>query len=226
MTARSLVGLLRDARGFTLLEAVVASVIFMTILLGMTTLYTTSQQAYNYGTSQAYLQRVGTLLQERIQRELVGSIALQTVDCGPNSTANLSVMYVTPGAGGSGAAASQRIFCLWQQTISTPPGPQLFRCQLTNFAVGDTCRSGTTENMLMLTQSQISTQIDAPLRVANTQFMRVACLPASSGSCGDPGRQVVSPLVDVRFDLSDGVNFNAQAGINGLRFAFSLTPRN
>jgi len=80
--------------------------------------------------------------------------------------------------------------------------------------------------MLTLTQSQISTQIDAPLRVANTQFMRVACLPASSGSCGDPGRQVVSPLVDVRFDLSDGVNFNAQAAINGLRFAFSLTPRN
>jgi hypothetical protein len=226
MTARSLVGLLRDARGFTLLEAVVASVVFMTIVLGMATLYTTSQQAYNYGTSQAYLQRVGTLLQERIQRELVGSIALQTVDCGPNSTANLSVMYVTPGAGGSGAAGSQRVFCLWQQAISTPPGPQLFRCQLTNFAVGDTCQSGTTENMLTLTQSQISTQIDAPLRVANTQFMRVSCLPASSGACGDPGRQVVSPLVDVRFDLSDGVNFNAQAGINGLRFAFSLTPRN
>ncbi len=226
MTARSLVGLLRDARGFTLLEAVVTSAIFMTIVFGMMTLYTTSQQAYNYGTSQAYLQRVGTLLQERIQRELVGSIALQTVDCGPNSTANLSVMYVTPGAGGSGAAGSQRIFCLWQQTISTPPGPQLFRCQLTNFAVGDTCQSGTTENMLTLSQSQISTQIDAPLRVANTQFIRVACLPASSGSCGDPGRQVVSPLVDVRFDLSDGVNFNAQAAINGLRFAFSLTPRN
>ena len=88
----SLVGLLRDARGFTLLEAVVTSAVFMTIVFGMMTLYTTSQQAYNYGTSQAYLQRVGTLLQERIQRELVGSIALQTVDCGPNSTANLSVM--------------------------------------------------------------------------------------------------------------------------------------
>jgi hypothetical protein len=54
----------------------------------------------------------------------------------------------------------------------------------------------------------------------------VTCLPASSGSCPDPGRTVVSPLVDVRFDLSDGVNFSAQAGVNGLRFAFSLTPRN
>jgi hypothetical protein len=226
MTARSACGLLRDSRGFTLLEAVMASVIFMTIVFGMMTLYTSSQQAYNYGTSQAYLQRVGTLLQERIQRELVGSIALQVVDCGPNSTANLSVMYETPGAGGSGAASSQRAFCLWQQTISTPPGPQLFRCQIANFAVGAPCQSGTTENLLTLTQSQISTQIDAPLRVANTQFMWVKCLPASSGACGDPGRQVVSPLVDVRFDLSDGVNFNAQAGINGLRFAFSLTPRN
>lgn len=226
MTTRSALGLLRDTRGFTLLEAVVASVIFMTIVFGMTTLYTTSQQAYNYGTSQAYLQRVGTLLQERIQRELVASIALQTVACGPNSTANLSVMYVTPGAGGSGAAGSQRVFCIWEQTISTPPGPQLFRCQLSNFAVGDPCQGGTTENLLTLTQSQISTQIDAPLRVANSQFMRVTCLPASSGTCGDPGRQVVSPLVDVRFDLSDGVNFSAQAGITGLRFAFSLTPRN
>src|SRR3979411_1007979 len=118
MTARSLVGLWRDARGFTLLEAVLASAIFMTIVFGMATLYTTSQQAYNYGTSQAYLQRVGTLLQERIQRELGGAGALQVVDCGRNSTANLSVRYVTPGAGGAGAAGSQRVFCLWQQTIS------------------------------------------------------------------------------------------------------------
>jgi hypothetical protein len=224
MTA--LARLLRDPRGFTLLEAVVASVIFMTIVFGMTTLYTTSQQAYNYGTSQAYFQRVGTLLQERIQRELVGAVALQTVNCGPNSTANLSVMYLTPGAGGAGAAGSQRVFCIWQQTISTPPGPQIFRCQLTNFAVGDSCQGGTTENMLTLTQSQISVEINAPLAVANTQFMRVTCLPAGSGSCGDPGRQVVSPLVDVRFDLTDGVNFNAQTGINGLRFAFSLSSRN
>ena len=226
MTLRAANRLWRDARGFTLLEAVVTSMVFLIIMLAMMTLYTSSEQAYQYGTSQAYLQRVGTLIQERIQRELAGSVALQTVDCGPNSTTNLSVMYVTPGAGGSGAGVSQKVYCIWQETISTPPGPQLFRCQLSNFGVGDSCQGGTTENLLTLTQSQISTQLNAPLRVANTQFMRVACLPASSGTCGDPGRQVVSPLVDVRFDLTDGVNFSPQAGITGLRFAFSLTPRN
>jgi hypothetical protein len=75
----------------------------------------------------------------------------------------------------------------------------------------------------------VATQI----RAQNVLFKRVDCLPNTSGSCGDPGRQVVTPLFDFRFDLDiPNVTWAYRTDPNDpnkvlyQRFAASFTTRN
>ncbi len=228
MMARGVFGLLRGRRGFSMLELLLAAGIFMIVAAALTGVFVSTQQAFDRGSSQAYVQRQATLLQERIARLVQNAVAVQVVDCGPNGSTNGTALLLLD-ANGTGR-------CIYQSTTSADTNGDLMLCQLPAgvFAVGTAC-SGGTENMLTLMQSEVAARLGAQLQVRNTTFTRVDCVqPGGSCSPNAVGRSVLSPTVDVVFDLTDGSiynpNFNGGAfsatNFLGMRFGFSVTARN
>ena len=89
--------------------------------------------------------------------------------------------------------------------------------------------------MLTLMGSEVAVRLGAQLKVRNTIFSRVTCVqPGGSCSPNAVGRSVLSPLIDVTFDITDGTiynpNYNGGAfsatNFLGMRYGFSVTARN
>jgi type II secretory pathway pseudopilin PulG len=203
---------LRDARGVSLVEILVTSVISVIVLSAIFSLYLTSQKAFDFGASQAYVQRQGTLLQEQIARWAKNSVGMQVVNCGPNATAGRSLAIED---------ANGTIRCIYQDDPAADFDANLVVCQVANWTAG--CNGGTTYNMLNLMPNQIA----APLRVRNTTFTRVTCIDPGPCGAGAVALSVTSSLVDVRFDLTDNTIPNPQFPTYvGMRFGFGITARN
>jgi Tfp pilus assembly protein PilW len=227
VTARGVFGVLRGRRGFSVLELLLAALIFVVVALALGGVFVSTQQAFDRGSSQAYVQRQATLLQERIARLAQNAVAVQVVDCGPNGSTNGTALVLLD--------ANGTVRCIYQSTTSADTNGNLFLCQLGTFAAGTGCTGGTTENMLTLMGSEVEARLGAQLQVRNTTFSRVTCVqPGGSCSPNAVGRSVVSPLVDVVFDLTDGSiynpNYNGGAfsatNFLGMRVGFSVTARN
>lgn len=210
--------MLRNQEGFSLVEALVVVAIFSFVALGIAGLIKTSRTGFAVAATHAFVQRTGTAVSEQMQREFTSAAALQVTSCGPQGTAGKAVMYMTP-------LGETR--CIYEWTNATPPGPQLFRCKLAAWSAGGSCMN-TPENLLLIQHAlnapeNVATQI----RAQNILFQRVDCLPNTSGSCSDPGRQVVTPLFDFRFDLDiPNVTWATSDSFPGQRFAASFTTRN
>lgn len=210
--------MLRNQEGASLVEALLVVAVFSFVALGIAGLIKTSRTGFDVAATHAFVQRMGTAVSEQMQRELTTAAALQVASCGPQGTAGKAVMYLT-------RVGETR--CIYEWTDATPPGPQLFRCKLASWIVGGSC-TNTPENLLLIQQAlhapgNVATQI----RAQNILFQRVDCLPNASGSCGDPGRQVVTPLFDFRFDLDiPNVTWATSDSFPGQRFAASFTTRN
>ena len=224
MTLRSLV---RDSRGFGMAELLIAMTIFVVVMAALTSVYISTKQAFDLSSSQAYVQRQGTLIQERITRLAQNAVAAQVVDCGPNiPTGGTALMLLD---------ANGTVRCIYQSTTSADTNGDMILCELSTFASGTDCTRGTSENMLTLMRSEVATRLGAALRVRNLTFTPVNCVnPGGSCSPNAVGRSVLSPLFDVRFDLTDGTipnpNYNGGAfsatNFLGMRFGFSVTTRN
>jgi type II secretory pathway pseudopilin PulG len=209
---------LRDQKGFTLVEALLAAFLFLIVALSIAAMINTSNAGFDVAATQAFVQRTGTAVAEQMQREFTTAAALQITSCGPQNATGKAVMYLDQYG---------RTHCIYEWTDTTPPGPQLLRCNLASWTIGGSC-SNTPENLLRIQQA-----LNAPhnaatqIRAQNILFQRVDCLPNASGSCGDPGRQVVSPLFDFRFDLDiPNVTWATSGSFPGQRFAASFTTRN
>jgi prepilin-type N-terminal cleavage/methylation domain-containing protein len=205
-------------RGFTLIESLLVAFIFLIVALGIAGLMQASRTGMDVAATQAFVQRTGTSVSEQMQREFTSAAALQVVSCGPQTTSGKAVMYLTQ----LGAPR-----CIYEWTDAGDPGPQLYRCALASWSPGATC-TNTPENLLLILQP-----LNAPpgvarqIRAQNIFFQGVTCLPNSSGSCGDAGREVVSPLFDFRFDLDiPGSIDQPSDSFPGQRFAASFTTRN
>ena len=212
------VPVVRSQEGFSLIEALLVLAVFSMIGLGIAGLIQTSRTGFDVATTQAFVQRVGTAVSEKMQREFTSAAALQVTNCGPQGMAGKAVMYMTPRGD---------TWCIYEWTNATPPGPQLFRCKLAAWIAGGGC-TDTPENLL-LSQMALNapTSLAAQIRAQNILFQRVECLPNASGACGDPGRQVVTPLFDFRFDLDiPNVTWATSDSFPGQRFAASFTTRN
>ncbi len=226
MNPRGALAVLRDRRGFSIAEMLLAVSTFAIVLGALTSVYVSTKQAFDLGSSQAYVQRQGTLIQERITRLIRNAEAVQVVHCGPNASTNgTSVLLLDPNG---------TVRCIYQSATATDSNADLMLCQATAFAVSTTC-SGTPENMLTLMGNEVAARLGAQLRVRNLTFTQVTCVQPGGTCVANPvGRWVMSPLVDVRFDLTDGTiynpNFNGGAfsatNFLGLRFGFSVTSRN
>ena len=226
MSRRAALGVLRDSRGFSMAELMVAALIFFVVAGAFTSLYVSTKQAFDLGSSQAYVQRQGTLIQERITRLIGNAQAAQVVDCGPNTSTNGTSVLLLDASGTS--------FCIYQSTTAADTNANLMLCRAGGFSAGATC-SDTAQNMLNLMQSEVAARLGAQLQVRNLTFSQVTCVQPGGICVSNPvGRWVVTPLVDVTFDLTDGTIFSphysggAFSGTNflGMRFGFSVTARN
>ena len=210
---------LGDARGVSLLEILITAFISVIVLSAVGSLYVTSRRAFDFGVSQAYVQRQGTLLQEQIARWAKSSTGVQVVLCGGNTTAGRSLAM---------ADANGTMRCIYQNPEGADTDAGLFRCQIGDWTAG--CTGGLTSNMLNVTPSEVAPRLGAPLRVRNTTFTRVTCIDHTPpGPCGSGliALSVTSSLVNVRFELTDNTIPNPQfPTYAGMRFGFGITSRN
>ena len=199
------------------MEILITAFISVIFLSAAGSLYISARKAFDFGASQAYVQRQGTLLQEQIARWTKNSVGAQVVLCGGNTTNARSL--AVEGANGT-------IRCMYQNPEGANTDADLFVCQVATWT--SPCTTGTIYNMLNLSASEVATRLGAPLRVRNTTFTRVTCIdPGPCGSSGTVAYSVTSPLVDVRFDLTDHTIPNPQFPTYvGMRFGFSITTRN
>jgi len=207
---------LENARGFSLVEMLIASFVSAIVLSAAGSLYLTSKRAFDYGSSQAYVQRQGTLIQEQIARWAKNSATVQRVLCGGNTTAGRSLAIQD---------ANGTIRCIYQSPETDDTDADLFVCQVANWNAG--CTAGTNYNMLTLMSSEVSAGLGAPLRVRNTTFTAVTCIDPGPCGTGAVALSVTSSLVGVSFDLTDNTIPNPQEGTYvGMRFGFGITSRN
>ena len=207
---------LGDARGISLLEILVTTFIFVIVLSAAGSLYLTSRRAFDFGVSQAYVQRQGTMIQEQIARWAKNSTGVQVVECGGNTTPGRSLAIEE-------ASGTRR--CIYQNPEGADTDADLFACAIGDWTAG--CTGGLTSNMLALTPSEVATRLGAPLRVRNTTFTRVTCIDPGPCGSGAVGLSVTSSLVDVRFELTDNTIPNPQFPTYvGMRFGFGITSRN
>ena len=206
---------LGDARGVSLLEILITAFISVIVLSAVGSLYVTSRRAFDFGVSQAYVQRQGTLIQEQIARWAKSSTGVQVALCGGNTTAGRSLAM---------ADANGTMRCIYQNPEGADTDADLFVCNVGTWTAP--CTGGLASNMLILTPSEVATRLGAPLRVRNTTFTRVTCIDPGPCGSGAVGLSVTSSLVDVRFELTDNTILNPQPTYVGMRFGFGITSRN
>lgn len=198
------------------MEILITALISVMVMIAIGSLYVTARQAFDFGASQVYVQRQGTLLQERIARWAKNSVGVQVVQCGGNTSAGRSLAIED---------ANGTIRCIYQNPEGADTNAGLFACQVATWTAG--CTGGTTYNMLDVMGSEVAARLGASLRVRNTTFTRVTCIDPGPCGAGAIGLSVTSPLVDVRFDLTDNTIRNPQSPTYvGMRFGFSITARN
>ena len=205
---------LRDCRGVTLVEMLVASAVFAIVAVAVGTFYVSTQRAFDYGSAQAFAQRQGSLLQEELQRRLQRAIDFSVTSCG-SGTATASVRYNLPDG---------TIGCLHQDQKAGDPYPQLYVCSL-NAGIplvtgGFACDAGSARSLTAQAQNLNDTarRLGTQLRVANTTFLSVSTMNGSA---------MAGRALDVRFDLYDGAMLSLYpASYTGMRFGFTTTLRN
>jgi len=206
---------LGDARGVSLVEILITAFVSVIVLSAVGSLYVTSRRAFDFGVSQAYVQRQGTLIQEQIARWAKSSTGVQVALCGGNTTAGRSLAM---------AEANGTMRCIYQNPEGADTDADLFMCQIGDWTAG--CMGGLATNMLALTGSEVATRLGAPLRVRNTTFTRVTCIDPGPCGSGAIALSVTSSLVNVRFELTDNTILNPQPAYVGMRFGFGITSRN
>jgi len=201
----------------SLIEILLAATIFVMVAGAFGSLYLTGKHAFDLSTSQAYVQRQGTLIQEQITLWAKQSVGLQVVQCGENTT--------TPGRSLAIEDANGEIRCIFQSPQAANTDANLLTCLIPSWDAG--CDGGGNYNMLSVVASEVSARLGASLRVRNATFTPVTCVDPG-GSCGSNfvGRSVTSPLVDVRFDLTDNTIPNPRPAYVGMRFGFGIHSRN
>jgi Tfp pilus assembly protein PilW len=198
----------------TLVELLIASVIFSIVAVAAGSLYVSTQRAFDYGSAQAYAQQQGTMIQEDLQRRLQRAVDFTVTKCG-SGTATASVRYNLPDGG---------VWCLHQDQKVGDAFPQLYVCSLNSgiplFSGGLACDVGSAQSLTGRAQAmnESARKLGTQLRVAGTTFLTVSTMNGSS---------MAARALDVRFDLYDGVMYSLNpASYTGMRFGFTTTLRN
>jgi len=204
--------------GFTFVELMVASVIFVFVVFAIGALYLSAKRSLDFGSAEVYVQRQGTLIQEELARHILRAASAQVAQCGPSGVtvpAGQSLLYQRLVASAATGALESDFWCIYQP----PPGGSplsLWRCRVSGLAPPQTC-SGTPENLVA---NLIQPLPDQSVQVSDTSF---AVSPVTCG--GSPCATAAS--VDIRFEL-DLLQGSTGASLlwTPRRFGFNTTIRN
>ena len=225
MTRRALRQSLRDARGFTIVELLVAAIIFAVVIFGMGSLYLSARQSFDFANVETFLQRQGTLIQEELARDILraASLQVQTTSatlCRPSSSvtiaANQSILYERFVQNGSGGPLQTEFWCVYRHQPSGVPYPSLYRCPLDPTIVGVNpppynCTQ-TAENLL----AGAYVPPGQALSVPDVSFSIPVLVPGA-----------IATTVDLRFDLDlRRTSPDASLLLSPRRFSFNTTVRN
>ena len=222
-------GAVRGQRGATLLELLVASLVFALVAIAMGSLYASTQRSMDVGSAQAFVQQQGTLIQEELSRQIISARQLLVGTsgrvCGPSGVAAAQSLQFQ-------RAIDDTVWCIFQNEYSGEPS-FLHICSLASFGTVADCQSGTRRPLLMgyeaanqfkgahpsagklgvemAGSSGAAALQPVQLRIVSTAFSS----PVSAGS------------VDIRFEVSDCTLFESLGGCTaGLRFGSTVTLRN
>lgn len=205
-------------RGFTFVELMVASVIFVFVVFAVGALYLSAKRSLDFGSAEVYLQRQGTLIQEELARHILRAASAQVAQCGPSGVtvpAGQSLLYQRLVASAATGALESEFWCIYQPPPGGPP-PSLWRCRVSGLAPPQTC-SGTSENLVANVIQPLPGQA---VQVSNTSFA-VAAVTCGGSPCA------TAASIDIRFelDLLQGAS-GASLLWGPRRFGFNTTIRN
>jgi hypothetical protein len=218
---------LGDDRGMTLLEILVAGMIFLVVTLGLSSLYLFTTQSFESVSADAMLQREATLVQEEIARQLRGAVAVHAASsgavCGGADGPRALAFQITESASQREPVTPRSRFrCLFEGVDPDAPADgrisQLHLCNLQDAgslagAIGTPCVAGTRRNLLAGASARYADSRSA-FRVRDTVF---AVTDRSSA--------------DIHFCLSSHeaatcAREQRGSGLRGLLVSFHAGPRN
>lgn len=194
--------LVRAARGFTLLELLIAAVVFVIVSLAVGTFYIATIRALEDTTAQAFVQRQGSRVQDYVSDHLFAAVEVQGSGCQPaGMTPSASLVFQK--------LLTTRLhpcrFCCLYQVRDTELGdefPQLYLCSLgtgTPVTLGaSTDCTGNRQNLLQGAGDVVA------LRACDASTAGCAGFPGPTFSLATSVIQPVAPGVVVTFALTDG----------------------
>ena len=239
-----------DARGVTLVELAVVVAVVAIIGLGLTGLYLASTYAMNDGSSMAYLQRQGTLIQEELARHIQRATILGVDDygtptggpsqCHPAGVGSLpagkSIIYQRAVASATPSNPdTDEFWCIYEYKRASDPYAQFWRCQVAAISPTNQVCTSTPENLIATAlrgfrglSVGVSQTCFRPQGLDPTTYPVPPCIPATAPSplpcpLGCPQSVDVSFALDVQRDAS----VSTSSIVGGPRqFAFNLMIRN
>jgi prepilin-type N-terminal cleavage/methylation domain-containing protein len=198
------------AGGFTLLELLIASVIFVVVGIAVGTFYLATVRGFERGSAQAYVQRVGSQVESELVRHLTRAVAFHSTwitgdsgsPCG-NAAASASLLFERPSLSGMVTTVLHpcRFCCVYQvRETATFAGhpvadtfPQFYVCEVAS--TGGNCIPLTApgvagqESRQQLTAGaprSLDTGVAGIVAVDGTTFTRVTsiCNIAPFDPCG------------------------------------------
>ena len=196
-----------SARGFTLLELLVASVLFLVVALAVGTFYIATVKGFERGSAQAYVQRVGSQVESELVRHLSGAVAFHSgrifggssvgPSCGPSGAE--SFIFERPLLSGAITTVLHpcRYCCVYQAIEGTFPGhpvvdvfPQLYLCTIPDITSSSPIACSPNTEIRQLTAGPPRDRDTGGRQVAiqNATFTRVVslCNLSPFSACG-PG---------------------------------------
>jgi len=214
-----------DQGGFTMIEAIVAAAIFVLVAIGAGSLYVSARRGLEHSSTESYVQRQGTFIEQRITRELKSAASAQVAPCreiSPSSSpvmpANKSIVYSLyyPGR-----ATPTEYWCIYEyQRAAYGPFPQLWRCPLAA-ASSDTCTGGAAnaENLAPDTVRSFGGQ---RIEIANSAFC-----PSGVAPCDGSDVTPAARAFDIRFEMNVYPSNGTASLLYAARsFGFSVYYRN
>jgi hypothetical protein len=208
-----------NARGFTLAELLVAGVVLLVVFLAITVTYLFARRSFDYASTEAFLQRHGTLIAETLTGEIVRASALQIASCHAGSASiavGESVMYRR--SVDVAGDFTDTAWCVYREEASAGV-PSLWKCPIAALSPGQVCAQPAQDLMAGMPAPPAGLRIVVvPVKDQDRTAQPVFSASPIGGAATSVAVRFALDLRDVSTDRSV---------ISGERgFAFNITLRN